>query len=134
MQTVVAGLIWREGKVLIAQRRPSDPHPLKWEFPGGKLEDGETPERALVRELEEELNIRAEIGPEFARYEYTYEGKASILLVFFEIRHYQGTIGPSVPFEAIRWEVPAALSSYDFLAGDLALIQLLSEIHIDQIQ
>ena len=133
MQIVVAGLIWKEGKLFIAQRRASDPHPLKWEFPGGKVEAGETPEQALVRELHEELQINAELGTEFARYEYAYPGKLPILLVFIEVRWYGGKMGTSVPFEAIRWEAPDQLSRYDFLTGDLALIQLLREIHVDQV-
>ena len=59
MTTVVAGVIERAGLVLIAQRKRTGQHPLKWEFPGGKVEPNETPEAALIRELDEELGIRA---------------------------------------------------------------------------
>jgi len=134
MQTVVAGLIWSEGKLLIAQRRASGPHPLAWEFPGGKVESGETEQQALIRELEEELGIEAEIGTENTRYEYTYPGKAPILLVFFHVERYQGKAWNKFGFESLVWEALSNFSRYRFLAGDLPLIQLLREIHIDQVE
>ena len=65
--TVVAAVIERDGRILIGQRPPNKQHPLKWEFPGGKLETGEDPRDGLARELTEELDIRPEIGPEIAR-------------------------------------------------------------------
>ncbi len=65
---VVAGVIVRNGLYLIGQRKNGDRHPLKWEFPGGKVERGETPREALARELQEELGIAAVIGREIARY------------------------------------------------------------------
>ena len=61
---VVAAVIERDGRILIGQRKSTDPHPLKWEFPGGKVEPQETPEHALIRELAEELGIQATIGAE----------------------------------------------------------------------
>ena len=61
---VVAAVIQRDRQVLIGQRRASDRHALKWEFPGGKVELHESPRDALKRELREELGIEAEIGPE----------------------------------------------------------------------
>jgi len=133
MQTVVAGLIRRDGAILIAQRSAQGPHPLKWEFPGGKVEAGETAEEALHRELHEELGIEAVPGAEFGRYEYSYPGKSAILLRFFEVESYSGTLENQRAFEAVRWETPNRLSRYDFLAGDLALIELLCKIEIDQV-
>ena len=62
MTTVVAGVLERDGKILICRRRADQPHPLKWEFPGGKLETGESPAAALIRELREELGIESEAG------------------------------------------------------------------------
>ncbi len=134
MQTVVAGLIQQRGKLLIAQRSQSGAHPLEWEFPGGKVEYGESAEAALTRELEEELGIAAVIGTEFTRYEYTYPGKKPILLIFFHVDSYKGTIQNRLGFESLQWESPAELSAFSFLAGDLPLIQLLCEISIDQIE
>ena len=72
MTVVVAGVLERDGKILICRRRADQPHPLKWEFPGGKIEAGESPEFALMRELREELGIEATAGAELMRYEFAY--------------------------------------------------------------
>jgi 8-oxo-dGTP diphosphatase len=125
MTTVVAALIERAGRLLICQRRASGPHPLKWEFPGGKVESDETPETALARELREELGIEAEIGPEETRYPFAYPGKRPILLVFFRVREFNGRLRNLV-FEQIRWEAPVALPAYDFLEGDIEFVRRLA--------
>ena len=85
MTTVVAAVIERDGLVLIGQRKPTGQHPLRWEFPGGKVEPGEAPEAALARELDEELGIQARVGPEIMRYEYQYPGRPPILLIFYSV-------------------------------------------------
>lgn len=133
MLSVVAGLIQERGKILIAQRNATGPHPLKWEFPGGKVEAGETPESALRRELEEELGIEAQIGPEFSHYEFTYAGTNPILLTFFEVSGYSGLPENRGAFAQILWDTPANLNQYDFLEGDLPLIQLFGKVHVDQV-
>jgi 8-oxo-dGTP diphosphatase len=120
--TVVAALIEREGRLLIAQRRPDGQHPLKWEFPGGKVEPEETPEAALARELEEELTIRARIGREITRYEYQYPGRPPILLIFYRAADFEGE-PCNLVFEQIRWESPQRLGEYDFLEGDADFIR-----------
>jgi 8-oxo-dGTP diphosphatase len=125
MTLVAAALIEREGRLLICRRRATDPHPLKWEFPGGKAEPAESPQDALRRELKEELGIEARIGREAARYEYSYPGKKPILLAFFEVRQFEGDL-KNLVFEEIRWETPQALPSYDFLEGDVAFVQRLA--------
>ncbi|MFB3826011.1 MAG: (deoxy)nucleoside triphosphate pyrophosphohydrolase [Bryobacteraceae bacterium] len=125
MTTVVAGILRRGGRVLACRRAAHQPHPLKWEFPGGKVEPGETETAALARELEEELGIRAGIGPEVARYEFQYPGKARILLVFYEIERYEGEIRNLV-FDEIRWEAPERLAAYDFLEGDVEFVRRLT--------
>ena len=117
MTKVVAGVLERAGRILICQRRADQPHALKWEFPGGKLEEGESPETALERELREELGIEAEVGDEIMRYEFAYSGKQPILLIFLNIAGWRGDIENRI-FEAIRWEPREALSSWDFLEGD----------------
>src|SRR5216683_184802 len=101
--TVVAAVIERGGLILIAQRKSNSRHALKWEFPGGKVEAGETPESALVRELEEELGIRAIIEREITRYEYHYPGRDRILLVFYRVVRFEGELR-NLDFEQIRWE------------------------------
>jgi 8-oxo-dGTP diphosphatase len=114
---VVAAVVERDGKILICRRRADQPHPLKWEFPGGKLEPGESPEAALVRELNEELGIEAGSGTEIMRYEFAYPGKSPILLIFLKVETWQGEIENRI-FETILWEGREALPTYDFLEGD----------------
>ena len=85
MKRVVAALIVNDGRILACQRTRHQPMPLKWEFPGGKIEDGEQPREALRRELEEELGIEATIGDEVVRIHHEYPGGGSIDLRFFEV-------------------------------------------------
>jgi 8-oxo-dGTP diphosphatase len=115
--TVVAGILRRDERVLICRRRADQPHPLKWEFPGGKVEKGETPEQALLRELSEELAIVSEVGGELARYEFTYPAKRPILLIFLDVRSWTGQIENRI-FDTFLWEDPRRLEDYDFLEGD----------------
>jgi 8-oxo-dGTP diphosphatase len=122
MTTVVAGVLERDGKILICRRRREQAHPLKWEFPGGKLEAGESPESALVRELREELGIEATIGLEVTRYEFAYPGKQPILLIFLPVAGWRGEVQNQI-FEAIVWESPDCLAGYDFLEGDARFLE-----------
>jgi 8-oxo-dGTP diphosphatase len=125
MTTVVAAVIDREQKVLVCQRKADAPHPLKWEFPGGKVEAGESLQDALRRELREELAVEAEIGGEITRYEFAYPGKSPILLVFFSVKEFAGGIENRV-FARIEWSDKQALSRYDFLEGDVNFVRTLS--------
>jgi 8-oxo-dGTP diphosphatase len=117
MTTVVAGVLKQDGKILICRRRADQPHPLKWEFPGGKLEAGESPATALIRELREELGIESGTGAEIMRYEFAYPGKQPILLIFLEVTSWRGNLENRI-FESTLWERAAALAAYDFLEGD----------------
>jgi 8-oxo-dGTP diphosphatase len=122
---VVAAVIERDGMILACQRLKSARHPLKWEFPGGKLEAGETPPEALQRELREELGIEATIGPELARYQFSYPHKSAIELIFFRVTEYQGEIRNEI-FEAMRWCAASELPSLDFLEGDVDFVNRLA--------
>ena len=122
MKRVVAALIWRDGKILVCQRTRHQPMPLKWEFPGGKIEDGEQPRDALRRELEEELGIEAVIGDEMVRLQHRYPGGNSVELRFFDVREYSGTLENRI-FREIVWEDPRKLPGYDFLEADLTLVR-----------
>ena len=122
---VVAGVIDRDGMILIGQRRAGDRFAFKWEFPGGKVEPDEEPKEALARELREELGIEAEIGEEMARYEHHYPGKTAILLMFFRVLTFAGEPANHV-FESIRWESRAKLPEYDFLDGDVDFVRRLA--------
>ena len=123
--TVVAAVIEHGGRILIGQRRRDAQHSLKWEFPGGKVEPGELPEAAVIRELEEELGIRARLDRELMRYEYQYAGRPPILLIFYRVAEFQGE-PENRDFEQICWEIPERLASYDFLEGDAEFIRSLT--------
>ena|SRR5579863_8968816 len=122
---VSAGVIQRDGRVLVGQRRRGDRHALKWEFPGGKVEAGETPQQALVRELREELQIEASVGSELARYEHEYPNGSRVNLLFFAVRDFKGEPMARV-FEQIRWTELGLLPELDFLEGDLDFIRRLA--------
>lgn len=122
MTTVVAAVIEREGKILIAQRKPTRQHPLKWEFPGGKVEAHETPEAALRRELQEELAIQAKLDVEISRYEYQYPGSWPLLLMFYRVAEFSGE-PKNLDFEQILWVPSDRLGEYDFLDGDVEFIR-----------
>ena len=96
--------------------------PLKWEFPGGKIEEGEQPRDALRRELDEELGIQAMIGNEVARIQHQYPGGGVIELRFFEVRAYQGELENRI-FREIRWVKREELLGLDFLEADLGLVK-----------
>ena len=121
MVQVVAGILQNDGKILVAQRTPEQSHPLKWEFPGGKVEPGESPEQALTRELEEELGIRDAAGDVIARYQFAYPGKLPIELIFFRIRHFSGE-PRNLIFHDLRWQPKYQLAGLDFVEGDREFI------------
>ena len=121
MKHVVAALIVADDKILACQRTRHQPMPLKWEFPGGKIEEGEQPREALRRELEEELGIEATIGDEVARIQHRYANGGSVELRFFEVRKYQGEIENRI-FREIRWVTRQELPELDFLEADRSLV------------
>ena len=125
MLQVVAAIVEREGRVLICQRMPKQAHPLKWEFPGGKVEPGETPAEALARELEEELGVRGARGREIERYEFEYPGKPPILLIFFRVESFEGE-PRNLIFQEMRWAPREQLGEFDFLEGDLRFLRAFS--------
>jgi len=126
MKQVVAALIWDKGKILICQRTRHQTMPLKWEFPGGKIEDGEQPRDALRRELDEELSINAVIGNEVARLRHKYPSGNAVELRFYDVREYSGEMENRI-FRDLRWALPRELPSYDFLEADLNLVKDLAE-------
>lgn len=119
---VVAALIRRGDKLLICQRGAQQPMALKWEFPGGKIEPGESSEQALVRELNEELGIRASISQPVTQVCHRYRNGGIVALEFFLVESYEGDLENRI-FNEIRWERPENLPKYDFLAADHGLVR-----------
>lgn len=124
--TVVAGLIQRDRTWLICQRRHDGAFPLKWEFPGGKVEPGETYQDSLRRELREELGIEAKIGPEWYRTCHAYPGTYTVNLIFYHVPAFCGTL-QNYAFEQVRWETATRLAEFEFLEGDAELIRLMRQ-------
>ncbi len=122
---VSAGVLTRGRRLLICQRRAQDPHPLKWEFPGGKAQDGEGEAACLQRELREELAIEATIGVELQRALHTYPNGRTVALTFFHVPTYSGAI-KNIQFRTVTWVEPTQLPAYDFLEGDLAFVTALA--------
>jgi len=126
MKQVVAALIIDGDKVLICQRTRHQPMPLKWEFPGGKVEPNERPGDALRRELEEELGIRATIGPKVATVRHHYDNGTAVELHFYPVESYAGEIQNRI-FRDVRWATRKEMLDYDFLEADIAFIKELAE-------
>ena len=126
MKRVVAALIWKDKRILICHRTRHQPMPLKWEFPGGKIEEGEQPRDALRRELDEELGIAAVVGDEVARIQHRYPTGNSVELRFFDVRDYEGELQNRI-FKKIMWANPVDLPAYDFLEADLGLVRNLAK-------
>ncbi|HEV2021698.1 MAG TPA: (deoxy)nucleoside triphosphate pyrophosphohydrolase [Terriglobales bacterium] len=122
MKLVVAALILRESTVLACQRTKHQTMPLKWEFPGGKIEHGEQPRDALRRELEEELGIAARVGDEVARLTHVYKNGNAVELRFFLVREFEGEVENCI-FADVRWVERTKLPAYDFLEADQELVR-----------
>jgi len=126
MVRVVAALIQLEGKLLVCQRKRGDRFELLWEFPGGKVEAGETLERALVREIYEELGVAAHIGPEVYRTVFQYrEMQNQTEIVFFAVT----TVPEEVinfAFESFEWRELPTLGELEFLPADRDLVKQLA--------
>ncbi len=132
LRRVVAALILRgeapNCEVFICQRSASQPMALKWEFPGGKIEPGETSEQALARELSEELDISATIGHRVTTIRHSYRNGGAIEIEFFLVRDYTGEpVNRIAIFEQMLWSPIVRLPDYDFLAADLTLIRDLAD-------
>ena len=122
MKQVVAGFVVQGEKVLICQRTQHQPMPLKWEFPGGKIETGEQPRDALRRELEEELGIHATIGDEVVRIRHTYRNGGAVELRFYLVERYDGELDNRI-FKDVRWVGREELPTFDFLDADKKLVK-----------
>jgi len=123
LRVVVAAVIERaDRRLLIGQRRSADTSPLKWEFPGGKVEEGEAPEAALARELREELGATLRKSVEIARVRHAYATSSNELEIRFFAAEILSDAVVGKTFERIAWVLPRELSSYDFLAANRELV------------
>ena len=120
---VVGALIVKNNKILICQRSLDNDHPLKWEFPGGKVKTQEEPYQALKREINEELKIS--IGHPIYLCDYMFEYKdldKKVKLFFYLINEYSGEIS-NIVHNQLKWIEIKQLSDYDFLEGDHEIIK-----------
>jgi 8-oxo-dGTP diphosphatase len=131
MKEVAVGILRSNGRVLACQRKRNAVYPLKWEFPGGKVERGESPLEALRRELREELGIEATPGVEIYRQEWVYpDGVAdpkrdgAFRVFYFLVDQYTG-VPENHAFEQIRWVTFAELSRLDILEGNREAVEKL---------
>lgn len=121
---VVAGLIYRDGKLLVCQRRADAALPLKWEFPGGKVEKGESDIAALCRELQEELAIETHDPVLVCRHTHRYPDGPTVSLRFYNVHKFRGE-PKNMIFETIAWVNLVDLDHMDFLEGDRPIIEKL---------
>lgn len=121
MIDVSCAIILKGNKILMAQNLSTSDHPLQWEFPGGKIKQGETPEECIVREIREELSLKISIIKKMVPVKYDYGFKAIRLIPFLcEIK--RGTLRLN-DHEAIKWIRPAELQKLDLAAADKVLIE-----------
>jgi 8-oxo-dGTP diphosphatase len=130
MIVVAAGIIVRAEEVLACRRPQGGPHPLKWEFPGGKREAGETLPQCLRRELREELGIRADVGRELYSNRHDYPERQTVEIHFFLVPVYRGSL-VNRGFAEIRWVAVEDLRTLDFLDGDREFIFRLERREVD---
>ena len=120
MLIVVAGVALREARVMICRRRADSSNGLKWEFPGGKVEPGESPEEALARELEEELDIGVRVG-RIADAVYYHYPQGDVLVLFYLCRIIRGDPRP-IDCDAVEWVLPEDLPPFDFAGADRVFV------------
>ncbi|HEQ72537.1 MAG TPA: (deoxy)nucleoside triphosphate pyrophosphohydrolase [Spirochaetia bacterium] len=122
---VTAAVISRDGKYLIAKRKGGGDLSGKWEFPGGKVEPGETEEHGLIRELAEELDVTAAVGEFICRTCFIHDG------IDFELHAYRVTLTGGEPVARehaqLRWVRPEEFGGYDFAESDRAIVAALRE-------
>ena len=120
---VVAGLVIRDGRILISQRRADQALPLQWEFPGGKVEPGEAPVVALARELREELAIDVAVGRIWDVLFHPYPAFDLVMLVY--VCSIVGGEPRAVEVADLAWAAPGELERWDILPADRPLVERL---------
>ena len=124
MIKVAVGIVFIGSQVLVCQRKKYSRYPLKWEFPGGKFENGESAEQCLHRELQEELSIDAKVGEEFYKQQWQYPDSGSFEISYHLVPSFSGTIRNNV-FEQIRLVSVSELVNIDMLEGNKDAVEKL---------
>lgn len=119
--TVAVGILYKDNQVLVTQRKKGSRYELKWEFPGGKAELGETPEQALVRELQEELSIVPTVYSLVKHEISQYADGGSFSVHFYQVTEWDGEV-ENILFEDIRWLAPNEVQLLDILEGNRSLV------------
>lgn len=125
MLMVTAGIIEENGKFLIAKRKDGDHLANKWEFPGGKIEDGETPEECLKRELNEEFGIETEIGEFVGESQFRYPNQ-NVTLLGYIVRYISGDFQLNAHKE-MKWVKLEDINQVDFANADIPIIEKLKK-------
>jgi mutator protein MutT len=126
MIEVTAAVLIENGRVLIARRKSGVPRAGMWEFPGGKIRPGETPEQCLKREIQEELGLQVAVGELFGESVFAYEDQ-TIRLLAFRVRVEAGQMCPNDHAE-LAWVETAELSRYRFCPADIPFVEKLQAI------
>ena len=126
MIRVAVGILEQGGRVLVCQRKKGARYELKWEFPGGKVKDGENLKTSLKRELSEELDIDAEIGEEIFQQRWVYPDHGDFEIHFLSVQRFSGEL-QNLSFENICWIDPEELKELDLLEGSRGVVQLLQK-------
>jgi 8-oxo-dGTP diphosphatase len=122
MTEVTCALIVEDGKVLVTQRSEQMPHPLKWEFPGGKVKEGESPESCISREILEEIGLKIRLGLQLPQVKFTYKS-GSIKLIPFVCSVVGGTVSLA-EHKACRWVPFREMEKLDWLEADVEVVQM----------
>jgi len=128
MKKVTAAIIKDENRLLIAKRHSKDPLGGKWEFPGGKIEPGETPQECLVREIKEELGVEVKIGPFYDDNVYSSQDH-DIHLLFYWAEVINGEV-ISVVHDDLKWTTIEELVNFDFAPADIPIVKRLEKENI----
>ena len=123
MKTVTAAILEKDGKILIARRKADDRQADKWEFPGGTVEAGETPQVCLKREMQEEFGITVAVDRFFGESVYRYD-HGTIQLLAYRANWVSGEIVLNDHTD-VRWVSPQQLAEYDLAPADIPFVEAL---------
>ena len=124
---VAAAVVWRDGRVLLTRRPPGGPFGLQWEFPGGKLEPGESAEQALVRELSEELGVGSVTQGTLAVETHEYAHGLAVELHFVRCELDSLEFRPSPEVHEVRWDRPSEVDPAEVLEADRGFLAALAK-------